>query len=101
MTLAVVGTFNPISTNQLTNQHNNTPLYCGTALHSALDSDFIVPSTVVSMVTVGNVELSVVILSSTVNIVELSVAVVSSTDGIVIPNPITTPVMFDLHMICI
>ena len=58
-----------------------------------------IPSTAVSMITVGKFELSDVILSSTVNNVELTVDVVSSTDGIVIPNPVTAPVMFDLHMI--
>ena len=63
--------------------------------------DLHVPSAVVSLVTVGNVELSVVILSSTVDNVELPVAVVSSLFGIVIPNPVIAPVIFNLHMIII
>ena len=54
-----------------------------------------IPSTVASMVAVGNVEFSVVILSSTVDNVEFLVHGVSSTDGMRLP--VTAPVMCDLH----
>ena len=54
-----------------------------------------IPSTVVLMEAVGNVELSVVILSSTVDNVEFSVDVDSSKDGMWLP--VTAPVMCDLH----